>query len=91
MSTVDNLLIMEHCASCDRELAPHWKYCLYCGRPFVAAPIPSRSAVQLAPKDGLVEPPPRRYDGAFWVGVGMGVLGLVLIVYAAIQIYGSQV
>jgi hypothetical protein len=33
------------------------------------------------------EPPARRYDAPFWVGVGMGALGLALIIYAAIQIY----
>lgn len=87
MTTVDSLLSMERCASCDRELAATWKFCIYCGRPFVAA-----TSKQI--RDSFAEagneqrkPPQRKNDGAFWVGVGMGVLGLVLIIYAAIQIY----
>ncbi|MEO7348860.1 MAG: hypothetical protein ABIW32_03210 [Terrimesophilobacter sp.] len=36
------------------------------------------------------EPRARKYDGTFWVGVAMGALGVVLIVYAAIQIFGAR-
>ncbi|MBB5632862.1 hypothetical protein BKA04_001085 [Cryobacterium mesophilum] len=35
------------------------------------------------------EPQTRKYDAPFWVGVGMGILGLTLIIYAAVIIYGS--
>ncbi len=82
---------MEHCASCERELAAHWNFCVYCGRPFAAATQPKPAAAPIETDSGHGEPRQRKYDGAFWVGVGMGALGLVLIVYAAVQIYGSQV
>ena len=119
MPTVDNLLDMEHCESCDRELAAEWKYCIYCGRPVAraAASRAAASAIAATPStvspntvspssaaarskaDKVVipsairadidEPPGRKYDAPFWVGVGMGVLGLALIIYAAVLIYGS--
>lgn len=124
MLTVGNLLVMDRCASCERELASTWKFCLYCGRPLVLVsgvkaklgtnPSPRletdiESAVkptsmrELDPELGIdaipaairveqdehVEQERRKYDGAFWVGVGMGLLGLVLIIYAAVQILGS--
>lgn len=106
MPTVGNLLIMDRCASCQRELASTWKFCLYCGRPLVLASevapelgVDSHpeldlerelEAIPAAIRDESEPPPRRKYDGAFWVGVSMGSLGLVLIVYAAVQICGSQ-
>ncbi|MEO6942437.1 MAG: zinc ribbon domain-containing protein [Terrimesophilobacter sp.] len=97
MPSVDNLLIMDRCESCERELASEWKFCIYCGRPVgqeteqedsqkadhKRVPIPA------AIRPDIDVPPRRKYDSPFWVGVGMGVLGLALIIYAAVQIYGS--
>lgn len=95
MPTVGNLLHMERCASCERELASTWKFCIYCGRPFIAAagskPATKRDHTPSVQTDG--ESPGTRegkYDGTFWVGMAMGALGLVLIVYAAIQIYSAN-
>lgn len=90
MQSVDNLLIMNRCASCDRELASTWKFCLYCGQSTATADfdfeeIPSAIRGEDEPAE------PSKYDGPFWVGISMGVLGLALIIYAAIQIYGSYV
>lgn len=87
MATVDTLLSMERCASCDRELAATWKFCVYCGRPFVAATSTQIREAFSETIDEQRAPRQRKNDGAFWVGVGMGVLGLVLIIYAAVQIY----
>lgn len=84
---------MERCEGCGRELASTWKYCIYCGRPLatpqrVGAERDIPAAIRPAP-DTAADAPGRRgrYDAPFWVGVSMGVLGLALIVYAAIQIY----
>jgi hypothetical protein len=86
---------MERCAGCGRELDAGWKYCIYCGRPLAALrregdgrniPAAIRPGSHTAPD---VPGPKSRYDAPFWVGVGMGVLGLALIVYAAIQIYST--
>ena len=52
------------------------------GRRFWAIPAAIRPGLDL-------NEPISKYDAPFWVGVGMGALGLVLIVYAAIQIYAS--
>ena len=145
MLTVDNLLNMERCESCDRELASNWKFCIYCGRPLArsdkhsatiqptlphpspALPRPALPGTVLpgtslpgsslagaarpvaalptsAPGSAMLpaamlpaairpepeEPAVRRYDAPFWVGVAMGVLGLVLIIYAAVQIYAAN-
>jgi hypothetical protein len=91
MLTIDNLLNMDLCESCDRELAAEWKFCIYCGRPRIAGKSGSTVTLPAAIRpDSLdVEKPRRRYDAPFWVGVAMGVLGLALIIYAAVQIYGS--
>lgn len=94
MPTVDNLLTMERCKSCDHELSSGWKFCIYCGRPMTPrsrhkAEEPP-AAIRPKPKDPL-EPTARKYDAPFWVGVAMGVLGLALIIYAAVQIYSSNV
>lgn len=107
MMTVGNLLHMDRCASCERELASTWQFCIYCGRPLVLAndvppaldtrttdiPEPELDSepdeIPAAIRVEHDEPPARRYDGAFWVGVGMGALGLILIIYAAVQIVGS--
>lgn len=76
---------MERCEGCGREVASTWKYCIYCGRPLHSLPAaPPDIPAAIRPEPEL---PARRYDAPFWVGVGMGVLGLVLIIYAAIQIY----
>lgn len=87
---------MERCASCERELASSWKFCLYCGRPFIpasgsaAAKVPNRTpSLPVEHDDG--EPRPRKFDGTFWVGVAMGFVGLALIVYAATQIFAPGV
>lgn len=95
MPTVDNLLDMERCASCERELASTWKFCIYCGRPFIAAKIAPLTKVRdrkppVPSQQDHDEPRERKYDGTFWVGMAMGALGLVLIIYAAIQIYGAS-
>ncbi|HEY9498022.1 MAG TPA: hypothetical protein VIQ78_03270 [Terrimesophilobacter sp.] len=74
---------MEPCEGCGREVEGSWKYCVYCGRPMHAA----RNIPSAIRPDSDGEPPARRYDAPFWVGVGMGALGLALIIYAAIQIY----
>lgn len=119
MQTIDNLLTMDHCASCERELATTWNFCIYCGRPLVLAShgnprsgherngecdakpddeptpdpealpeaIPAAIRVELEHPD---EPPQRKYGGPFWVGMSMGLLGLVLIIYAVVQIYGPH-
>ncbi len=91
MRRLDNLLNMERCASCHREVASAWKFCIYCGRP-LHRDSTSGSAVSADDiRAEIAEEPSRRYDGPFWVGVSMGVLGLALIIYAAVQIYGSYV
>ena len=51
---------------------------------FPAAMLPA--AIRPEPE----EPAGRKYDAPFWVGVAMGVLGLVLIIYAAVQIYAAN-
>lgn len=80
---------MERCESCGRELAPNWKFCIYCGRPVRRSGEPALTGIPAAIRPELDEDPRRRYDTPFWIGVGMGVVGLALIVYAALQIYGS--
>lgn len=84
---------MERCESCGRELASTWKFCIYCGRPLrhgTPALATASGAIPAAIRPGLdVGPAARKYDAPFWVGVGMGGLGLVLIIYAAVQIYAS--
>ncbi|GAA3732985.1 hypothetical protein GCM10022239_06630 [Leifsonia bigeumensis] len=80
---------MERCDSCGRELASTWKFCIYCGRPMHRA-VPALAAIPAAIRPDLsTEEEAKKYDAPFWVGIGMGALGLVLIVYAAIQIYTS--
>lgn len=74
---------MERCEGCGREVAGTWKYCIYCGRPMRPA-LQVPAAIRPDSDDGL---PARKYDTPFWVGVSMAALGLVLIIYAAIQIY----
>lgn len=90
MLTVGNLLHMERCASCQRELAAHWKFCIYCGRPFIVAPQDTPHTVFADSGDERAESRRNKFDSGFWVGVGIGVLGLILIVYAAVQIYGTR-
>ncbi|HEU4850109.1 MAG TPA: zinc ribbon domain-containing protein [Terrimesophilobacter sp.] len=88
---------MERCDSCGRELASTWKFCIYCGRPMHrAVPAPAFATAPTTPASipSAIRPdfgfePAKKYDAPFWVGVGMGALGLVLIVYAAVQIYAS--
>lgn len=89
---------MERCDSCGRELASTWKFCIYCGRPmrstmpvpaFVTVPATTPASIPAAIRPDFGFEPVKKYDTPFWVGVGMGALGLVLIVYAAIQIYAS--
>ncbi len=64
------------------------------GAAFPAPAMPAgESSVGLlasAIRDETVEPKERKYDAPFWVGVAMGVLGLALIIYAAVQIYASN-
>jgi hypothetical protein len=79
---------MERCESCGRELASPWKFCIYCGRPLRSGE-PAVAGIPAAIRLAQPEPRARRYDTPFWIGVGMGVLGLALIVYAAIQIYST--
>jgi hypothetical protein len=50
----------------------------------------SVSVLASAIRSEAAEPKERKYDGPFWVGVAMGVLGLALIIYAAVQIYASN-
>lgn len=90
---------MGRCVSCERELKSTWKFCVYCGQPFVPASEVGPElgaelelepeAIPAAIRGEPEEPRRRKYDGAFWVGVGIGALGLVLIIYAAVQIYRS--
>lgn len=94
ITTVANLLNMERCASCDRELAGHWNYCIYCGRPFVAATT-RRSVAAHHPHGPARATAPviaalRRRGSTFWITAGIAVLGLALIIYAALQIFGSR-
>ncbi len=83
---------MDRCDACERELASTWNFCIYCGRPqhrgASSAAVGSAIPAAIRPALDLREPT-SKYDAPFWVGVGMGALGLVLIVYAAIQIYAS--
>lgn len=84
---------MERCDGCGRELASTWKFCIHCGRPqrrAAAQAAVGSAAIPAAIRPGVdLHEPTSKYDTPFWVGVGMGALGLVLIVYAAIQIYAS--
>jgi hypothetical protein len=89
MLTLDNVLNMERCESCDREVASEWKYCIYCGRPTPQLRPRKADKLPAAFRPEVAEPSVRKYDAPFWVGVAMGVLGLALIIYAAVQIYGS--
>lgn len=76
---------MERCGECGREVDSRWNYCIYCGSPMRTLPaVPPDIPAAIRPEP---ERPARRYDTPFWLGVGMGVLGLVLIIYAATQIY----
>lgn len=91
MRSLDNLLIMDSCSSCGRDLASAWKFCIYCGRPLHSdTPTPSVASAA-AIRAEIVEAPSRKYDGPFWVGISMAALGLVLIIYWAVQVYGSYV
>lgn len=90
MPTVDNLLNMERCESCDHELAGVWNFCIYCGRPTAHNAALKAKKLPAAIRPEPEEPAAKKYDAPFWVGVAMGALGLVLIIYAAIQIYGPH-
>ncbi|MBX3077692.1 MAG: zinc ribbon domain-containing protein [Cryobacterium sp.] len=50
-------------------------------------PVPAPStALPPDPAESMTS----KYGAGFWVGVAMGALGLVLIIYAAVQIYASN-
>jgi hypothetical protein len=89
MPAVGTLLNMERCESCDRDLAPTWKFCIHCGRPVRRTADAPLTSIPAAIRPDGAEPNARRYDAPFWIGVGMAVLGLALIVYAAVQIYST--
>jgi hypothetical protein len=89
MRRVDNLLTMERCAGCERELAASWKFCVYCGRPLVAATSTHIREAYSEASDAHGGPHRRKHGGAFWLGIGIGVFGLAVLIYAATQIYGS--
>lgn len=57
-------------------------------RPRAASlPVPAPStALPPDPSESMTS----KYGAGFWVGVAMGALGLVLIIYAAVQIYASN-
>ena len=90
---------MPTCLSCGANLAPEWKYCIYCGA--VAATVsPRRRSGR--DDNGITIPPAirpeatttmgrkTRLDVPLLVGVVLGLAGTVLIVYMAILLFGPK-
>ena len=89
---------MPTCLSCGANLAPEWKYCIYCGA--VAATVSPRRrggrdeyGVTIPPAirpDALAEPPKTKLDIPLLIGIVLGLAGTVLIVYMAILLFGPK-
>lgn len=89
---------MPTCLSCGANLAPQWKYCIYCGA--VAATVSPRrrsgrdpSSVTVPPAirpDVIAVPAKTKLDVPLLVGIMLGVAGTVLIVYMAILLFGPK-
>lgn len=91
MKSLDNLQNMDRCAACGRELESTWKFCIYCGRPLVIDRSARAEAIPSAIRADYVAPQTRERGTAFWVAVGIGILGVAVIIFLAVRIFGSHV
>ncbi|MEO7147842.1 MAG: zinc ribbon domain-containing protein [Terrimesophilobacter sp.] len=90
---VANLLNMERCARCGRAVAPEWKFCVYCGQAVAAPDTPDNNHVPAAirpvsdPVTGESAGLSRsgRFSATFWIAIAMAVTGLVVIIFALVQ------
>ena len=91
---------MERCVGCGETVEPEWKFCVYCGRSVSASPTsgddpvpaairPETSDLVEGDADDSARPGP--YSGTFWVAVAMGATGLIVIIFAVVQIATSNV
>lgn len=88
---------MPTCLSCGANLAPEWKYCIYCGA--VAATVSPRrrsgrddNGVTIPPaiRPEGVGPRTTKLDVPLVIGIMLGLAGTVLIVYLAILLFGPK-
>lgn len=89
---------MPTCLSCGANLAPEWKYCIYCGA--VAATVSPRrrsgrddNGMTIPPAirpDAGAEPAKTKLDVPLLIGIVLGLAGTVLIVYLAILLFGPK-
>jgi hypothetical protein len=89
---------MPTCLSCGANLAPEWKYCIYCGA--VAATVSPRRrggrddyGLTIPPtrrRDVLARAPRTKLDIPLLVGIVLGLAGTALIVYMAILLFGPK-
>ncbi len=91
---------MERCVGCGREVTSEWKFCVYCGRSVSASATPGDDQVpvairsetpDLAKDDSDDSGRLGQYSGTFWVAVAMGATGLVVIIFAVIQMATTNV
>lgn len=94
---------MPTCLSCGANLAPEWKFCIYCGA--IAATVSPRRRSDRADAAGFsiaADIPPAirpaesiavrrsKLDVPLLVGIVLGVAGAALIVYMAILLLGPK-
>lgn len=89
---------MPTCLSCGANLAPEWKYCIYCGA--VAATVSPRrrggrddNGMTIPPAirpDTTVQLQRSKLDVPLLIGIVLGLAGTVLIVYMAILLFGPK-
>jgi len=87
---------MPTCLNCGANLAPEWKYCIYCGAA-VATVSPRRRDATIPPAipsairpQGAPAARKTRLDVPLLIGIVLGVAGAALIVYLAILLFGPK-
>lgn len=79
---------MDTCASCQAELAPEWKYCIRCGTPVDSAPERIPGAIR---PDPVLTTPRRGPDVQILVWGGVGLIGMIVVIVALVNSFGSHV
>jgi hypothetical protein len=78
---------VDTCGTCHSELAPEWKFCVHCGTPVPVAEIPPLEPIPAAIRPELPVPPVRRrWDARLVFGTVMSGIGIVAILYAAVNL-----
>ncbi len=90
---------MPTCLNCGANLAPEWKYCIYCGAAVATvsprrrsgrdATIPPAIPSAIRPET-MTDTRKTRLDVPLLIGIVLGLAGTALIVYMAILLFGPK-